>query len=183
MDGIESEIMSHQQQDLINDEIQNEIINVKECKPKALLEKVNLKREPTGSVTYKQILKKSESGNDGSTQFNQMTQDGDGTIPVESNYQHTQEIINQFGGDSQPHRLQRNRFKSLDKHNFISLGAGHLQRPQTSKNTTNMHDYRRKSSRQFTYSEYSNAIYETDKGQYSSFLPRIYDILGKCLNE
>jgi len=37
--GIESEIMSHDQRDLMNEEIQNELINIKECKPKALLEK------------------------------------------------------------------------------------------------------------------------------------------------
>lgn len=85
-------------------------------------------------------------------------------MPVDSNYQHTQEMINQSGGDGRHNRLQRNRFKSLDKSNFISLGAGNLQRPQTSKVTTNLPEYRRKSSRQLTYSEYSNAIYETDKG-------------------
>ena len=46
-----------------------------------------------------------------------------------------------------------------------------------------MNDLRHKSSRQLTYSEYSNQIYETDKGQFSSFLPKIYDILSKCFHE
>ena len=34
-----------------------------------------------------------------------------------------------------------------------------------------------------TYSEYSNQIYETDKGQFSSFLPKIDDILAKSLDD
>lgn len=85
--------------------------------------------------------------------------------------------------------LMKNRFKSLDRQNFISLGSGNTQRPQTSKHSkgqiTMVNDLRRKSSRQhqISYSDYSNHIYETDKGQYSSFLPKIYDILAKCLHE
>lgn len=37
--------------------------------------------------------------------------------------------------------------------------------------------------RPYQHSEYSNALYETDKGEHSTFLPKIYDILCKCLNE
>lgn len=87
--GIESEIMSHENTNLIDDEIHNQIIDIKECKPKSHLDKINLKREPTGSITQKAINRQSETGIDSSTQVNQMTQDGENTIPVDSNYLHT----------------------------------------------------------------------------------------------
>lgn len=80
-------------------------------------------RRHGSTIKFNNLLKKSESGIEGSTETNyrMFSNDGEGTTPIDSINRQNYEFISPQGG-----RLVRNRFKSLDKQNFVSLGSRNM---------------------------------------------------------